>query len=340
VIWLTWRQFRTSAILVFAALAAMAVLLALTPAGTELARCAGHQGCPVFQSKFLGMTHNHLLQYLSTLLVGVPALLGAFWGAPLIARELESGTYRLVWTQSVTRRRWFLTKVVLIGSAIAACCGVLSVMLGAWSSASVNSDRLSPAMFGERGVAPIGYALFAFAVGMVAGVLIRRTVPAMATTLVVFIGVRMGVQFWLRPHLVPAKHVSTAIGAALGISQSPSGLSVFPGGASIPGAWVLSTRIVDNAGHGPTKAFLKSACGSLGGPPQASSGDHSAVPPAAVQHQFQTCTTKVAARFHELVTYQPASHYWSLQWAETGIFIALALALTGFAFWWVQDRLT
>jgi hypothetical protein len=340
VIWLTWRQFRSSAIVVLAALAAMAILLALTPVGSELARCAGQKGCPVFQTKFLGMTHNHLLQYLSTALVGVPALLGAFWGAPLIARELESGTYRLAWTQSVTRSRWFVTKVVLVGAATAASCGVFSLMLGAWSSASVNSDRLSPAMFGERGIVPIGYALFAFAVGIVAGVLIRRTVPAMAATLAVFIGVRMGVQFWLRPHLAPAKHAATAIGGDLGISQSPSGLSVFAGQANLPGAWVLSTRIVDSAGHAPTKAFLANTCGGIGGPPRSAAGNHSGVPPSAVQHQLQVCIRTVASRFHETVTYQPAGHYWPLQWAETGIFLALALAMTGIGFWWVRDRLT
>lgn len=40
------------------------------------------------------------------------------------------------------------------------------------------------------------------------------------------------------------------------------------------------------------------------------------------------------------ITYHPASHFWSLQWAETGIFLALAGLLAGFCFWWLRRRLT
>jgi len=42
--------------------------------------------------------------------LATPALLGIFWGAPLIARELETGTCRLAWNQSVTRTRWLTVK--------------------------------------------------------------------------------------------------------------------------------------------------------------------------------------------------------------------------------------
>jgi ABC-type transport system involved in multi-copper enzyme maturation permease subunit len=335
VIWLTWRQFRGSALFVAMALAVMAILLGLTPQGGALTQCFGHSGCPV-GDRFLGLSHVGLLKYLSTLLVGLPALVGGFWGAPLIARELETGTYRLAWTQSVTRTRWLAVKVGSIAVACAVVCGLLSLMLMRWSSTSINSDRLQPAMFAERGIVPVGYAVFALAVGVVAGLLIRRTVPAMAVTFLVFLGTRMAVQFGLRPHLAPQKHLATAIGQSLDISNGPSGLSLFAPSANIPGGWTLSNRIVNNAGHAPSHAFVQGACGQVGPPPQASPTSHVSV---TVQHGFTHCVTAVAANFHVLSAYQPASHYWALQWAETGLYVGLAVALVGFCFWWVHRRL-
>jgi hypothetical protein len=330
-IWLTWRQFRVSAVFAAVALAVMAILLAVTPQGAGLA-----------SDKVLGLTHDHLLEFLSTLLVGLPALVGAFWGAPLITRELESGTYRLAWTQSVTRTRWLAVKIGVLAVAGAAACGGLSLMLMRWSSDAVNRDRLLPAMFAERGIVPIGYAVFALALGVVAGLLIRRTVPAMAATLVAFLGTRIAVQFGLRAHLVPARHLVAAVsGQSLNIERRPSGTTLLPPQVDISGTWTLSTRLVDDAGHAPSAAFLRTVCGGLAPPPapEAGSADR-AQAPATVQHAFDHCTSVAAARFHEVATYQPASHYWPLQWAETGVYLALAAALIGLAFWWVRRRLS
>jgi hypothetical protein len=346
VTWLSWRQFRWSAATAAVGLVAVAILLALTPQGHVLAGCSAPIGCTVGAHKLLGLSHDHLLKYLSTALVGVPALIGAFWGAPLIARELESGSFRLVWTQSVTRGRWFVTKVALVGVSAAVACGLLSMMLGWWSSAAVNSGRISPAMFAERGIVPIGYAVFALAVGLTAGLLIRRTLPAMAVTFVVFVAARMAVQFWLREHLVPAAHAALRIGSGLGISQSRSGISLFPPQQPIKGAWVFSRSIVDSAGHAPTSAFVTKACQipsgrttAPGAPLPPGRGIHSTQVPLAVQRSLQECIAKVSARYHEAVTYQPASHYWALQSVETALFVGVALLLMGFSFWWIRERI-
>jgi ABC-type transport system involved in multi-copper enzyme maturation permease subunit len=220
-IWLTWRQFRASAIVATVTVAVIAVGLATT-----------HPGGSGY------LSHDHLLKFFSTLLVGVPALIGAFWGAPLIATELESGTYRLVWTQSVTRAQWLAVKLAVIGLASVAIAGLLSLVLGIWSSSTVDQDRFGSAMFAQRGIAPIGYAAFGLALGVTMGLLIRRTLPAMATTLVAFLAVRIIVQSFVRPHFATAIKLVGALSAENGAPLQAR-----------PGTWVVSDNVFDSAGH-------------------------------------------------------------------------------------------
>jgi len=199
-IWLTWRQFRVQALTVAAALAAAAIVLGVTGphmaslyAASGLAGCHG-DSCANAASAFLGRLQtgglDHVIYPLGLVLIlATPALLGIFWGAPLIARELETGTYQLAWNQSITRTRWMGFKLGLIGLAAMATAGLLSLMITWWASpidrtggfpASMSQQvsRFSLVLFGARGIVPVGYAAFAFALGVTAGVLIRRTLPA------------------------------------------------------------------------------------------------------------------------------------------------------------------
>src|SRR4051795_5833483 len=137
---LSWLQFRTSAYVVTAALAVVAVLLAVTGPhfadlydgyGKALAACAG--GGPCQPASIDVGTLDQQLKLLATALVAVPALLGAFWAAPLVARELENGTHRLVWTQSVTRTRWLATKLGLAAAATLGATGLLSAAVWWWA---------------------------------------------------------------------------------------------------------------------------------------------------------------------------------------------------------------
>src|SRR6185437_5318866 len=120
-----------------------------------------------------------LQNMLGPLLLIIPALLGIFWGAPLVAREMERGTFRLAWTQSVRRRRWLAIKLGVIGLASMAVTGVLSLMVTWWFSPidRVNANRFVPGIFDERGIVAIGYAVFAFMLGVTAGLLITRILP-------------------------------------------------------------------------------------------------------------------------------------------------------------------
>ncbi len=343
-----WRQFRTQAATASVALAALAILLAIT--GTRLdhlydtsgiATCKAHSDCAALDRVFL--SHDRLLQHLlGPFLLAVPALLGIFWGAPLVARELEAGTYRLAWTQSVSRSRWFTVKVALIGLASVAVAGLFSLMITWWASPidRVNLDRFRPGLFDERGIVAIGYTAFAFALGLTAGTLIRRTVPAMATTLVTFVGARLAMTYWIRPHLLSPAHMSASFSSAsnVGFEVAGTGVTFVASPPNLPNAWTYSSQIVDRAGHVATNldAFLLKACPKIAAPPGGIPAAAGPGDPAA----FNACVRTLSVKFHELVAYQPASRYWTFQWYETAIFLAVALILVGASFWWIRRRLT
>ncbi|AZI57984.1 hypothetical protein EH165_07360 [Nakamurella antarctica] len=124
-----------------------------------------------------------------------PCPIGAFWGAPLLAREYERGTYKLVWTQTVSRQKWLTVKLSVIGAAAAVGGLALGLMISAWLSVfrgttfpGVYPDR---SFFELRGIVPAGWWLFSFMIGAAAGAVIRRTLPAMAVTIVLAVALLM-----------------------------------------------------------------------------------------------------------------------------------------------------
>jgi hypothetical protein len=347
---LTWRQFRTQAEVAFGALVVVAVILAIT--GTHLvhlydalvADCQARGDCAFATKQFVN--HYQLLQLLGSVVVVVPGVIGVFWGAPLAARELEAGTLGLAWTQSVGRTRWLAVKLAVVGLASMAAAGLFSLAVTWWSSPidRVNLNRFGAGMFGERGITPIGYAAFAFVLGVTAGVLIRRTLPAMATTLVVFLAARLTFTLWVRPHLLaPTVRDFALTTAPVGFGSTNGGpMTLFPDVPNIPGAWIYAPKIVDPAGHGLTAQVVASACPNLGAaapPPGSGAGFRERPAPGGVGGVLHECLTKLGATYHEVVAYQPASRYWAFQWYETAIFVGLALAFAGLCFWLVRRRL-
>jgi hypothetical protein len=213
-IWLTWRQFRAAGAMMAAALAALAAMLALTGPGladdyaTGIAACTSQSGgCSSFVDRFFQDHQDAFLAAAAVVLV-LPALIGLFWGAPLLTRELEAGTHRLVWNQTITRTRWLAVKLGLIGLAAVTAAGLGSLAVTWWSSpidkaAAPNFPKMAPLLFAARGIVPIAYAAFAFALGVTVGMLVRRTLPAMAITLAVFVAVQLAMPLLVRPHLLP-----------------------------------------------------------------------------------------------------------------------------------------
>jgi hypothetical protein len=342
-IWLTWRQFRVQAAVAAAFLAVTAVALALTGAhvhhlytASGLATCQARNDCTFLAGRFATELRSSsdvlLFDFGVAALYIAPALIGVFWGAPLITRELETGTFRLAWNQSVTRTRWLAVKLAGVGLAAMATAGLLSLMISWWSSpvyqaaryggpGSLNTNQFQPPVFGAHGVVPIGYAAFAFVLGAAIGVLVKRTVPAMAVTLGAFATIQVAMPAWIRPHLITPVRVITALNPNNldGLMTGSDGQMTVLGHVDLPGAWVLSNQSIDTAGRvftGPAPRACLSQTAS-----------------------FQACQNSIGGlHLRQLVTYQPASRFWEFQWYETAIFLVLALALAGFCFWRLGRR--
>ncbi|HEX3491555.1 MAG TPA: ABC transporter permease subunit, partial [Streptosporangiaceae bacterium] len=252
---LSWLQFRSQAVTAAAALAvAAAILAAASP----------HRAVNAGFYHWLYMAGTVIL-YLT------PAMIGIFWGAPLISHELETGTYRLAWTQSVTRTRWLAVKLALAALASMATAGLLSLMVTWWCSPidrlnPFGNNRLSPLPFATRDLTPVGYAAFALALGVTIGLLLHRTVPAIAVTLVVFAAVQVAVPLGVRPHLfTPVRTVSTlSISDITDVGDNWPNSSLFVSArADIPGAWIYSNQVTTPGGSvslGPEPQ----ACTALG----------------------------------------------------------------------------
>jgi hypothetical protein len=345
-----WRQSQNQTVLVTAALATLAILAAFT--GVHLSHlyddlikpCGAGRGCGLAIGEFTN--HYVFLQNaLQFLLRIAPALIGVFWGAPLIARELETGSYRLAWTQTVSRSRWVVTKLAVVGGAAVLITGLLTLTITWWYRAL---DSLNGSMFpviDARGVLPIGYTFFAFMLGALAGAVIRRTLPAMAATLAVFVFARIAVQTWVRPHLMPSRHLTASILGApdFGFMSRNGGPPLLVARADgPPGSWVLHNQLVDSSGHVATAAeraaFVAQHCPNIGPPPLSGNGKAVPVPPG-VGDAINSCQEAAARTFHVLVTYQPASHYWPLQWLELGLYAVLGLAAAAACVWWVTRRI-
>ena len=341
--WLTWRQSRAQTIAAAAALAVLAAALAVTGPNlahlydtSGIATCDPYLNCrrlaDDFQAKLAG-TDAVLYGIGIVILLLAPGLLGVFWGAPLVTREAEARTFPLAWNQSVTRTQWMAVKLGLVGLLTVATAGLLSLMLTWWSSpidtaidltgsSRINLTRLGPALFDSRDITPVGYAAFAFALGVTAGLLIRRTVPAMAATLAGFAVVQITWPIWIRQHLIAPAHATVALDPAnifrisdINNSMTLSAMPTF----SQQGAWVLSSQIVGPSGRPASIPAYPACVGS--------------------STTMQACLAWIG-RLHlrQVVAYEPASRFWDFQWTETAIFVAAAVALAGFCAWRIRAR--
>jgi hypothetical protein len=310
--WVTWRQYRYQGALAAALFAVLAVVLLIT--GLHLAQewhsylagCMKHNSCGGLSLQ------SPTLTTLVVATAAVPLLPGLFWGAPMVAHELETGTNQFAWTQSITRRRWLAVRTGWLLLAAAVLAGAVSALVTWWSGPdnALYANAFQTNKFDVTDIVPVGYAVFAMALGICAGALLRRSLPALAVTLAGFVALRALIAQVLRPHYMTPVTVSYNLlgqyapkGAYLGVSQGIVG----PNGKPPVG----SMSYVFNG------APVPAACAK------------------AVQNP---APCMVAHGFREYLAYQPASRFWAFQSIETGIYVVLAAILLAITFWVLKRR--
>ncbi len=311
--WLTWRQHRwLVAITALAVLAEAAAMLATSRAIRSHSPCPENSACVAQLSRYTSLAELQI-----ALVVILPGLVAAFWGAPLVAQEYEQRTHLLVWAQDITPRRWLVAKVVLMG----ALALILAVALGAAAQhlAHALNAAMPPDGYGDprsmfesryfeaSPTVVAAYTFCGFALGAAAGAVSRRTVPAMGATIAVFTGFRLLTLSFLRPHYLPAK---TALGP---LDEPPK---TGPDALDL----VNSVYFADANGH-PAREPLR--CVGI-----ASEASESPVP-------WQRCMRGHGIT-HTFLTYQPGSRIPVFQLIEAGIFVALAVVFLGVAWYRVR----
>jgi len=313
--WVTWRQHRAALGGVAAFLGAFAVYLWLTGLQmhhAEAAYChpAGSLGCAM---NFTGRYGDTTI-IVSIALQAVPALIGAFAGAPVLARELETGTFRYAWTQGIGRLRWTVGKLVPLAVAVTAAAGAFTVVIAWYNQPWVAAGYVTPfsaRVFDLLGVAFAAWTLAAFAIGVLAGMLIRRAVPAIAATLAAYAGLAFATALWLREHYITPL-----------VTHNPD----------LPGsAWIISHWYTGRNGKPLSQAAIS----------QILQADHAATNKIG-PNTFQTFLNAVGYLTQHgytfWVSYQPGSRFWSFQWIEGGWLLALSVLLIAATVWLVRRR--
>ncbi|THA25125.1 hypothetical protein E4198_10645 [Streptomyces sp. RKND-216] len=231
----------------------------------------------------------------------LPLVVAAFAGAALVGREMENGTAALAWTQSVSPLRWLAAKLTF--SALLLVTGTVALTLlirfaGLPDLAAEWHDNNPYLATGPTGTA---YALLALATGAVAGLLLRRTLPALAaavgaTGLTLILGAVYRVHLW--PKVL--------------LTATPPRLLQIPS----------RSQIIDSGGITPSgERFSHERCAAIYRP----------------DFDRNECLRQYDA--DAFATVHPPSHYWPLQLVETGIVLGLAAGLTAAAFWLLRRRL-
>ncbi len=326
--WVTWRQQRIAVGGVALFLGVLALWLWIAGVQLHHAYAAAVSCHPASsaacQNLIVNFQNTNVFLKGGFVLQPVPALIGAFLGPLVLARELETGTFRYAWTQGFGRWRWTLAKLVLLGVAVAAIAGAFSVLVSWYyqpylasgnGTAFSSPSPLSPGLFDLRGAAFAAWTLAAFAIGVLAGMLIRRVVPAIVATLAAYAGLALLAGNVLRQHYLTP---------------------LLSKGSNLPGAaWITSEWWTKGGkfvfGDRPPISLLQQLCPAtfVTGPGgrMGIRGGAGAPTSCLVQHGYT-----------QWADYQPASHFWPFQWIEGGWLLALSVLLIGVTVWLVRRR--
>jgi hypothetical protein len=306
-LWLGWRQQRAETLITAAFL--VVVALVLLPTGLSMASAyhdGGLAGClaqtdseacrsaiDAFAMRFARL--GDLMAWLTI----VPGVIGALLAAPLV-QQLEQRTYRLDWTQSITRGRWLAGKLGLAVATALVTAIALTLLLTWWRTPWVHlQGRMENSVFDSEGTVVAAYMLFALGLAAAIGAVWRRAVPSLIVAFAGYFALRLFVDTWLRQRLMEPLATTWAVKG-----HQPE----------LRTAWVLSEYPVD--AHGPPLGFAQCP------------GSGACKVEAGTEPAFM----------HTI--YHPASHFWGLQIRETLLFAGMAVVLLAFAAWWTHRRAT
>jgi hypothetical protein len=323
--WVTWRQHRLTFAAVIALFGVAAAYLVITglpmhDAYAAVAACspASSDICQRAATDFL-RTYAPSVGWLLGVLQAIPALIGAFAGAPVLAREFETGTFRYAWTQGFGRTRWTVAKLAPLAVAVTVAAGAFSFLV-AWYVAPIlgagdNNGPLYPTLFDLLGFALAAWTLAAFAMGVLAGVIIRRVIPAMFATIAVWAALAFATGAYVRANY-----------EAQVVTNQPNAPA---------GAWILSQGWF-KGGHPAGLSMINDALAPI---------DVRAVTPELFQPGPATPANLgdpvqylLGHGFMHVTTYQPADRFWPFQWIEGGWLFALSALLLVAAVWLVRRR--
>jgi hypothetical protein len=316
VTWVAWRLQRTETLIAAGILVALTLIL--LPTGLEMAHAYSRDGigaCLAHPSGACGETVDAFsarfdsTRSLVAWMTLLPGLIGVLLATPFLL-DLENGTYRLAWTQSVTRGRWIAGKLaVAVGSAVVGALGLTALMTW-WHAPLVHVDgRMDASVFDSEGTVVIGYTLFALGLALAVGAVWRRAVPALVVAFGVYFASRLFVDTWLRQRFV------TPLSATVSILRKTAP-------KILDNAWIITQWPSDRLGH------HVSPPGPGTCPPPTLGGTKAAVRGCLAAH----------GRGYMHTVFQPASRFWELQGIETALFGGAAVLLIAFAAWWAHSR--
>jgi hypothetical protein len=314
--WVTWRQHRAAFIALSAFLGALSLYVWI--AGLHLHSVYGAaiacRPSTSFSCEQLVRGFNGTDGFLSNgaVLQIVPAFIGAFLGAPVLAREMETGTYRYAWTQGFGRWRWALAKLVALAVVVVVAASAISVLFswyyapyfarGNESLSLTALSKFAPGLFDLQEITLAAWTLVAFAIGAVAGMLIRRVVPAIVATLVIYSGLAVAAGGFLREH-----YLSPLVTTKLDIFFH---------------SWVINQLWTTKGGQAVSQSVLGQIL-QAGGAQVAGKGG---VPQSLASWRYL-----VRHGYTQWTSYQPGSRFWPFQLIEGGWLLALSVLLIAFA---------
>jgi uncharacterized protein YneF (UPF0154 family) len=331
--WVTWRQHRFALGGVAALLGALALYLWMTGLQVHHAYAAATACHPassyVCQNQVINFdtAYGPTTYTIATLLHVVPALIGAFVGAPVLARELETGTFRYAWTLGVGRRRWTLAKLMPLAIIVAAVTALFSLVFSWYYQpffADGSNIPLDPRLFDLHGVTFAAWTLAACAIGALMGLLIRRVVPAIAATLAAIAGLLFVARLYLQQHYM----------APL-IAKNPFNPPV--------SAWIINrwwtrggTTISQSTMNQIMNTMFRRIMPAI--LPKNVNDNNVKFYKGAANSQVLNYLTHHG--YTQWTSYQPGSRFWPFQWIEGGWLLALSVLLITATVWLVGRRAT